>query len=72
MLTGSQNRRKSLLTNCPNYVETVHPIEKIDYDDELPWPQSADGGGDSLHRVNVNTYGRDSSNWAAAAPDPGN
>ena len=23
MLTGSQNRRKSLLTNCPNYVETV-------------------------------------------------
>ena len=24
MLTGSQNRRKSLLTNCPNYVETVH------------------------------------------------
>lgn len=48
------------------------PIEKIDYDNVLPWPQSADGGGDSLHRVNVNTYGRDFSNWTAAAPDPGN
>jgi hypothetical protein len=24
MLTGSQNRRKSLLNNCPNFVGTVH------------------------------------------------
>jgi|LSQX01.3.fsa_nt_gb hypothetical protein len=24
MLTGSQNRRNALLTNCPNYVEKVH------------------------------------------------
>jgi len=26
MLTGSQNRRNALLTNCPNYVEKVHWI----------------------------------------------
>jgi len=47
------------------------PIEKIDYDDTAPWPMSADGGGDSLHRSNKNTYGRDYSNWTAAAPTPG-
>jgi len=47
------------------------PIEKIDYDDAAPWPTSADGGGDSLHRDNVNAYGRDHSNWHAGAPTPG-
>jgi hypothetical protein len=47
------------------------PIEKVDYDDVAPWPASADGGGHSLHRLNVNTYGRDYSNWSAAAPTPG-
>ncbi|MHC4742607.1 MAG: lamin tail domain-containing protein, partial [Planctomycetota bacterium] len=47
------------------------PIEKIDYDDESPWPKSPDGLGDSLHRININTYGRDYSNWTASAPTPG-
>jgi hypothetical protein len=47
------------------------PIEKIDYDDTAPWPASADGGGHSLYRVNVNTYGRDYSNWQAATPNLG-
>ena len=47
------------------------PIEKVDYDDTAPWPTSADGGGHSLYRINVNTYGRDYSNWNAAAPSPG-
>lgn len=48
------------------------PIEKVDYDDAAPWPTSADGGGDSLQRQNVNTYGRDYANWQAAPPTPGN
>jgi hypothetical protein len=46
------------------------PIEKIDYDDEFPWPTSPDGGGDSLDRINVTTYGRDYSNWQADTPNP--
>ena len=46
------------------------PIEKIDYDDVAPWPTSPDGGGDSLQRINPNTYGRDYSNWQAATPNP--
>lgn len=47
------------------------PLEIIDYDDIAPWPTSADGGGDSLHRINVNTYDRDYSTWQAATPTPG-
>ena len=47
------------------------PIEKIDYDDVAPWPTSADGGGDSLQRINPATYGRDYSNWQAVTPSPG-
>ena len=48
------------------------PIEKIDYDDEAPWLTTPDGGGDSLHRINVGLYGRDYSNWNAGTPNPGN
>ncbi len=47
------------------------PIEKIEYDDAAPWPTSADGEGDSLHRINIHVYGRDHSNWNAALPTPG-
>ena len=53
------------------------PIEKIDYDDESPWPTTdppadgPDGGGNSLQRINPATYGRDYANWSAAAPTPG-
>jgi hypothetical protein len=48
------------------------PIEKIEYDDIAPWPTTADGVGDSLHRMNINAYGRDYSNWNAGTPTPGN
>jgi hypothetical protein len=48
------------------------PIEKIDYDDEAPWPTTPDGNGDSLHRIDVELYGRDYSNWNAQSPSPGN
>ena len=47
------------------------PIEKIDYDDEAPWPTSPDGAGDSLQRQNTAAYGRDYSNWSALMPTPG-
>ncbi|MCF7954482.1 MAG: hypothetical protein K9M75_01645, partial [Phycisphaerae bacterium] len=46
------------------------PIEKIDYKPIAPWPTSADGLGDSLHRSDINAYSRDYSNWTAATPTP--
>jgi len=36
-----------------------------------PWPASADGAGDALHRKAPADYGNDVINWQAAAPSPG-
>lgn len=47
------------------------PIEEVDYDDTDPWPVSADGGGDSLNRINPGSYSRDYSNWESMVPTPG-
>jgi hypothetical protein len=53
------------------------PIEKIDYDDESPWPTTIpgvsgpDGEGDSLQRIHEDEYGRDYSNWSAGMPTRG-
>lgn len=49
--------------------------ERVTYDDDAPWPISADGDGDSLHQktpeLEGSNYGNDVINWQAAAPDPG-
>jgi hypothetical protein len=46
-------------------------IDRLVYDDEPPWPISADGGGYTLTREVPNGYGNDVANWAAASPTPG-
>ncbi|MHC5101544.1 MAG: lamin tail domain-containing protein, partial [Planctomycetota bacterium] len=48
-----------------NYSDGIHPLG----DD--PWPASADGRGDSLHRTTLSDYANDVANWSAAAPSPG-
>ncbi|MFW6153860.1 MAG: lamin tail domain-containing protein [Planctomycetota bacterium] len=45
--------------------------DKVDYKDHLPWPASADGAGDSLHRLSAWAYGNLAVNWFAAEPSPG-
>lgn len=49
--------------------------ERVTYDDQTPWPVSADGDGDALHQKTPDTfganYGNDVINWQAAAPSPG-
>ncbi len=52
-------------------------VEQINYSDgahligEDPWPASAGGNGNSLHRVSESSYSNDVSNWTAATPTPG-
>ena len=46
-------------------------IEQVSYADTAPWPTNADGGGDSLQRMNAAEYGNDPVNWTAAAPTAG-
>ncbi len=47
------------------------PVEIVDYDDSSPWPDSADGDGDSINRYDPTVYGSDYTNWYAATPTPG-
>jgi len=43
-----------------------------DFDSGLdPWPVSADGEGNALHRIDLNQYGNDPVNWMANVPSPG-
>ena len=46
-------------------------IDIAEYSDRDPWPISADGFGDSLHRKYPIKYAGDPRNWKAAAPSPG-
>ena len=46
-------------------------IDIAEYSDRDPWPISADGFGDSLHRKYPIRYAGDPRNWKAAAPSPG-
>ena len=43
----------------------------VNYDDSSPWPESADGGGDSLQLLATATAVGDPSSWTAAPPTPG-
>ena len=46
-------------------------VDEVRYDDEIPWPTGAGGGGNSLQRIAVGTWGNDATNWNASAPTPG-
>ena len=41
--------------------------DRVKYDDELPWPTSADNGGPSLERTVALAYGNDPATWVAAS-----
>ena len=46
-------------------------VERVQYDDVLPWPAEADGQGASLHRVRLTEFGNDPVNWTSSPPTPG-
>ncbi len=53
---------------------TVIPRVTVDeslYDDLNPWPEGADGGGDSLQRIRPPALGNDADTWRGAPPTPG-
>ncbi|MBN1673422.1 MAG: lamin tail domain-containing protein, partial [Kiritimatiellae bacterium] len=41
-------------------------VDRVDYNDNSPWPESADGDGPSLERQDPRAYGNDPANWAAS------
>jgi len=44
-------------------------VDRVNYDNDLPWPASPAGTGPSLGRVNPGRYGNDAANWR---PDSAN
>ncbi|MBN1671373.1 MAG: lamin tail domain-containing protein [Kiritimatiellae bacterium] len=41
-------------------------VDRVKYNDNSPWPESADGDGPSLERQDAAAYGNDAVNWAAS------
>ena len=48
------------------------PRDEVKYDSVAPWPLSANGSGDSLHRIDDYQYANDYLNWTASGPGPNN
>jgi hypothetical protein len=46
-------------------------MDKVEYDDSLPWPPQPDGFGQSLNRISFILYGNDPANWQNGSPSPG-
>jgi hypothetical protein len=46
-------------------------IDSVRYNDKLPWPVAADGGGPSLQRLDPAAYADDPANWFANGATPG-
>ena len=42
-------------------------VDRVKYNDNSPWPESADGRGPSLERIAPTLYGNDVANWSASA-----
>ncbi len=47
-------------------------MDQIDYRDNSPWPDVADGHGGSLSRTAPETYGNLPASWQGTRPSPGN
>lgn len=45
--------------------------DQVGYNDKAPWPEEADGAGQSLNRLGRDRFGDDPASWAAAKPTPG-
>ncbi|MBN1673998.1 MAG: lamin tail domain-containing protein [Kiritimatiellae bacterium] len=41
-------------------------VDRVQYNDNSPWPENADGKGPSLERQDAAAYGNDPANWAAS------
>jgi hypothetical protein len=45
--------------------------DEVLYENLSPWPETASGTGNSIHRLTPIAFGNDGTNWRPAAPSPG-
>ncbi|MGB6220540.1 lamin tail domain-containing protein [Haloferula sp.] len=53
-------------TNFPQVTE-----DEVIYSNVAPWPEDADGNGESLNRAGLSLFGNFASSWNGVAPTPG-
>jgi hypothetical protein len=53
--------------NITQYVR----VDRVNFDDDFPWPTIVDGSGPSLSRIADHEYGNDFANWTSTAANPG-
>lgn len=46
-------------------------VDRVNYDDEVPWPAGPDGSGTALVRIDEGVYGNDFVNWVESVASPG-
>lgn len=54
-----------------NNIRQYIRIDRVNYDDALPWVTTPDGDGPALSKISEITYGNDASNWSASLASPG-
>lgn len=63
------------LNNKEDRLRLIDPLEQIreelTYLDGPPWPELADGAGQSLQRIDLNADAGDPASWISAEPTPG-
>jgi hypothetical protein len=64
-------KRPDNIQAFPDTIIVSIMVEQVDYTDEAPWPESADGTGASLQRVSSGSYANDPGSWVAVAPSAG-
>lgn len=75
-LTGLKNSGELLELSLPGDTDLsgtryyIH-VDSVWYDDEAAWPVTPDGDGQSLGRINNESYGDDVVNWQAQTALPG-
>jgi hypothetical protein len=75
-LGGLANSGETLQLDKPGPFDAANVLQfvrhdRVNFDDDAPWPKAPDGGGTSLTRVFERHYGNDFVNWMAAPPSPG-
>ena len=65
-LSRADNRPEETPTTIPLVIE-----DRVDYNDQTPWPKAADGQGDSLQRLASDRWAGDPDSWASGQPSPG-
>lgn len=46
-------------------------VDRVNYDDDFPWPLETGGDGLALRKISEKSYGNDFINWTASEPTPG-